>query len=157
MLNKAILIGRLTKDPELRYTPQGTPVATFTLAVDRQGSNVQGERQTDFLPIVTWNKQAETCAHYLSKGRLVAVEGRIQVRSYDRQDGSRAWVTEIRANRVEFLDRAGSGPAPESAPSFSGRSASAQPQRPEANNAPLPDDAFEPEDETLDFEDDIPF
>ncbi|NLV91417.1 MAG: single-stranded DNA-binding protein [Firmicutes bacterium] len=105
MLNKAILIGRLTADPELRYTQSGTAVANFRLAVDRPFTNQAGEREADFIPIVVWDKQAETCANYLSKGRLVAVEGRIQVRSYEAQDGTRRWVTEVVANDVRFLDR----------------------------------------------------
>ncbi|MFZ7102951.1 MAG: single-stranded DNA-binding protein [Peptococcaceae bacterium] len=105
MLNKVILIGRLTKDPELRYTPSGVAVASFTLAVDRPFSNQQGERDTDFIPIVVWRKQAENCANYISKGRLVAVDGRIQVRTYDTPEGQRRWVTEVVADNVRFLDR----------------------------------------------------
>ena len=104
MLNRVILIGRLTADPELRYTQSGTAVANFRLAVDRPFTNQSGERETDFIPIVVWDKQAETCANYLNKGRLVAVDGRMQVRSYDAQDGSRRWVTEVVAQDVRFLD-----------------------------------------------------
>lgn len=104
MLNRVILIGRLTKDPELRYTPSGVAVATFTIAVDRPFKNQQGERETDFVPIVTWRKQAETCANYLNKGRLVAVDGRLQVRTYDTAEGQRRWVTEVVADSVRFLD-----------------------------------------------------
>lgn len=106
MLNNVVLIGRLTKDPELRYTTSGTATASFTLAVDRSYTNQQGERETDFIPIVVWRKLAETCANYLGKGRLVAVEGRIQVRTYDGNDGQRRWVTEVVAENVRFLDRA---------------------------------------------------
>lgn len=105
MLNKVILIGRLTQDPELRYTPSGTPVTRFTLAVDRQFSNRQGERETDFINIVVWQKLAETCANYLGKGRLVAVDGRLQVRSYDDNQGIRRKAAEVVANEVKFLDR----------------------------------------------------
>ena len=104
MLNRAILIGRLTADPDLRYTPQGVAVTTFRIAVDRPFANQQGERETDFFPIVTWRRLAETCAHNLNKGRLVAVEGRLQNRSYTAQDGSRRWVTEVVADNVRFLD-----------------------------------------------------
>ncbi|NMB46930.1 MAG: single-stranded DNA-binding protein [Firmicutes bacterium] len=104
MLNRVILIGRLTADPELRYTQSGTAVTNFRLAVDRPFTNQSGERETDFIPIVVWDKQAETCANYLNKGRLVAVDGRMQVRSYDAQDGSRRWVTEVVAQDVRFLD-----------------------------------------------------
>lgn len=105
MLNRVILIGRLVADPELRYTQNGTAVTNFRLAVDRPFSNQNGEQGTDFFPIVVWDKQAETCANYLSKGRLVAVDGRLQVRSFEGQDGSRRWITEVVAQYVRFLDR----------------------------------------------------
>src|SRR5690606_5808548 len=98
------LIGRLTADPELRYTPQGHAVTTFRIAVDRPFANQQGERETDFFAIVTWRRLAETCAHNLGKGRLVAVEGRLQNRQYTRQDDSKGWVTEVVADSVRFLD-----------------------------------------------------
>jgi single-strand DNA-binding protein len=104
MLNRVILIGRLTADPELRYTQNGTAVTNFRLAVERGYTNQSGQREVDFIPIVVWDKQAETCANYLNKGRLVAVDGRLQVRSYDAQDGSRRWVTEVVAQDVRFLD-----------------------------------------------------
>jgi single-strand DNA-binding protein len=104
MLNRVILIGRLTADPELRYTQNGTAVTNFRLAVDRPFTNQSGEREADFIPIVVWDKQAENCANYLNKGRLVAVDGRMQVRSYDAQDGTRRWVTEVVAQDVRFLD-----------------------------------------------------
>lgn len=104
MLNRVILIGRLTKDPELRYTPSGVAVAQFTLAVDRPFSRDQGEREADFIPIVTWRQLAETCANYLRKGRLTAVEGRIQVRNYENNEGRRVYVTEVIADNVRFLE-----------------------------------------------------
>ena len=105
MLNKAILIGRLAKDPEINYT-QGTGVAVtkFTLAVDRNFTNQNGQREADFIPIVCWRKLAENVANNLGKGRLVAISGRIQTRSYQAQDGSRRYVTEIVADEVQFLD-----------------------------------------------------
>lgn len=106
MLNRVILIGRLTKDPELRYTPSGVAVTQFTLAVDRGFTNQQGEREADFIPIVTWRQLAETVANYLRKGRLAAVEGRIQVRSYDNSEGRRVYVTEVVADNVRFLEPA---------------------------------------------------
>jgi single-strand DNA-binding protein len=117
MLNRVILIGRLTRDPELRYTSTGTAVASFTVAVDRQFTNQQGQRETDFIRIVTWQKLAETCANYLGKGRLVAVDGRLQVRSYDTPDGQRRQTAEVVAETVRFLDRAreGQGAKPEAA------------------------------------------
>lgn len=104
MLNRVILIGRLTRDPELRYTPSGVAVAQFTLAVDRPFSRDGGEREADFIPIVTWQKLAETCANYLRKGRLTAVEGRIQVRNYENSEGRRVYVTEVVADNVRFLE-----------------------------------------------------
>lgn len=106
MLNRVILIGRLTRDPELRYTPSGVATCTFTLAVERNYSNSKGEREADFIPIVTWRNIAETCANYLRKGLLVAVEGRIQVRSYDNNEGRRVYVTEVIAENVRFLEYA---------------------------------------------------
>ncbi|HHY38932.1 MAG TPA: single-stranded DNA-binding protein [Clostridia bacterium] len=107
MLNRVILIGRLTRDPELRYTPAGVPVAHFSLAVSRPFSNQQGEQETDFIDIVVWRKQAETCANYLGKGRLAAIEGRLQSRSYETPDGQRRRVWEVVADRVTFLDSKG--------------------------------------------------
>ncbi|HHY59741.1 MAG TPA: single-stranded DNA-binding protein, partial [Clostridia bacterium] len=104
MLNRVILIGRLTRDPELRYTPSGVAVASFTLAVDRPYTNQQGERETDFIRVITWRKLAEVCAQNLGKGRLVAVDGRLQVRSYDDQSGIRRQAAEVVAETVRFLD-----------------------------------------------------
>lgn len=108
MLNRVILIGRLTKDPELRYTPAGVAVAQFTLAVDRPFSRDNGggerEREADFIPIVTWRQLAEQCANYLRKGRLTAIEGRIQVRNYENNEGRRVYVTEVIADNVRFLE-----------------------------------------------------
>jgi single-strand DNA-binding protein len=107
VLNRIVLIGRLTRDPELRFTSSGTAVANFTLAVDRQRPNAQGEREADFIRIVVWGKQGETCANYLNKGRLVAVDGRLQVRTYQAQDGQNRTAAEVVAENVRFLDRAG--------------------------------------------------
>ncbi len=104
MLNRVILIGRLTRDPELRYTPAGVAVTQFTLAVDRAFSGNREEREADFIPIVTWRQLAETCANYLRKGRLAAVEGRIQVRNYENNEGRRVYVTEVIADNVRFLE-----------------------------------------------------
>jgi single-strand DNA-binding protein len=103
LLNRVILIGRLTRDPELRYTPTGTAVASFTVAVDRKFKR----EETDFIPVVVWSKLAEHCANYLGKGRLVAVEGRLQVRTYEAQDGQKRWVTEVIGEDVRFLDKGG--------------------------------------------------
>ena len=105
MLNAITLIGRLVRDPELRYLPNGTPVAQFPLAVGRPFSNAQGQKETDFFDIVAWRKLAETVANHLQKGRLVAVQGRLQSRSYDTPEGQRRKVFEIIAEHVAFLDR----------------------------------------------------
>ncbi len=108
MLNRVILIGRLTRDPELRYTSNGQAVTNFTLAVDRPFTNQQGERDTDFIDIVTWRKLAEVCADYLVKGQLTAVEGRLQVRQYEVQTGDnkgqKRRVYEVVADNVRFLE-----------------------------------------------------
>jgi single-strand DNA-binding protein len=116
MMNRVVLVGRLTKDPELRYTPNGVPVATFTLAVNRSFTNQQGEREADFINCVVWRKPAENVANYLKKGSLAGVDGRVQTRSYDGQDGKRVYVTEVLAESVQFLepknssgDKGGSG------------------------------------------------
>ena len=111
MLNRIILIGRLTRDPELRYTPNGIAVATFTLAVDRPFAK-EGQQKTDFINCKVWQKQAENVANYLSKGKLAAVEGRLQISSFEGQDGQKRWMTEVIADSVRFLspkDAGGSG------------------------------------------------
>ncbi|AYB47158.1 single-stranded DNA-binding protein [Paenibacillus lautus] len=104
MINRSVLVGRLTKDPELKYTPSGVAVAQFTLAVDRPYTSQSGEREADFIPVVVWRQLAETCANYLRKGRLTGVEGRIQVRSYENNEGKRVYVTEVIADNVRFLE-----------------------------------------------------
>jgi single-strand DNA-binding protein len=109
MLNKVVLIGRLVKDPELRNTQSGKSVVNFTIAVDRPYIADSGEREADFIPIVAWNKTAENVAKYMTKGRLVAVAGRIQTRNYEHEDGTRRYVTEVVADDVRFLDRAPEG------------------------------------------------
>ena len=98
MLNKCILIGRLTKDPELRYTQSNKAVCTFTLAVDRRF-----EKQTDFINIVVWGKDGENCANYLNKGKMAAVAGELHLRSYEAKDGRTAIATEVVADQVRFL------------------------------------------------------
>ena len=103
MLNRITLIGRLVRDPELRYTSNGTPVSNFTLAVERNYKNKQGERDVDFIKIVTWRGLAETCAQHLGKGRMVAVEGRLQIRKSKNEN--RTYINpEVVADNVQFLD-----------------------------------------------------
>lgn len=101
-MNKVILIGRLARDPEVRYTHTGKAVTSFSVAVDRFGGQ---NKETDFIPVVTWDKLAENCGNFLSKGQKVAVEGRLQVRSYETQDGQKRRVSEVVAQTVEFLER----------------------------------------------------
>ena len=104
-MNIAVLIGRLTRDPELRYIPStGKAVANFAIAVDRPYTSKSGERMTDFFNIVVWGKQAENCQRYLQKGRNVAIQGRIQSGSFTAQDGTRKFVTEVWAERVQFIE-----------------------------------------------------
>jgi single-strand DNA-binding protein len=109
MLNRVVLIGRLTRDPELRYSPSGVAVTNFTLAVDRRFKNAQGEKETDFIPCVVFKQLAELCANYLAKGKLASVDGRIQVRNYNDKDGQKRWVTEVIAEDVHFLSPKDSG------------------------------------------------
>jgi single-strand DNA-binding protein len=104
MINSVVLVGRLANDPEMRYTPSGMPIANFRLAVDRGRKSEGGEEQTDWLNIVAFQKTAELVAQYLDKGSLVGVEGRIQSRSWEGQDGKRNYSVEIVANNVRFLE-----------------------------------------------------
>lgn len=104
MLNSVVLIGRLTKDPELRYTPNGVAVTSFTLAVDRNFKNSKGEKEADFINVITWRRLAENVANYLGKGRLCTVEGRIQTRNFEDSEGKRVYITEVNADNVVFLD-----------------------------------------------------
>ena len=156
MLNRVILIGRLTADPELRYTNNGTAVTSFTLAVDRMRSNPNGERQTDFINIVVWNKLAELVSQYLQKGRMAAVDGRLQIRTYENREGQRVRVAEVVAEGVRFLDR-GEG-------NHSVKSASAAPPaKDNASSAPSKQPDFDPFDDPFaddlppGFEEDLPF
>ena len=104
-MNKVVLIGRLTKDPELRFTPgSGAAVTTLTLAVDKYNTKT-GQREADFVPVVVWGKQAESTANYMSKGSQMAISGRIQTRSYEAKDGTKRYVTEVVATEVQFLSK----------------------------------------------------
>lgn len=103
-MNKVILVGRLAQDPEVRYTQSGKAVASFTLAVNRFSSG-QGQNNADFVPIVAWERLAETCGNNLTKGQRVLVDGRLQIRSYEANDGSKRRVAEVVAQSIEFLER----------------------------------------------------
>ena len=108
-MNKAILVGRLTRDPELRNTNSGVAVVSFTVAVNRPFTSNSGEREADFINCIAFNKQAENLSRYIKKGGLVGVEGRIQSRSYTAQDGSKRYVTEVVCENVQFLEPKGTG------------------------------------------------
>ena len=171
MMNRVVLVGRLTKDPDLRYTPSGVPVATFTLAVNRTFSNQQGEREADFINCVVWRKPAENVANFLKKGSLAGVDGRIQTRNYEGQDGKRVYVTEIVAESVQFLEPKGSGGRNEgsfgggaprddySSPYGQGRGQSQnQNQQRGGNYTRVDDDPFANGGQTIDIsDDDLPF
>lgn len=104
-MNKVILMGRLTKDPDVRYTQNGKVVCQFTLAVDRPFKGPDGNKETDFIPVVVWGKIAELSGNSLQKGHRAIIEGRLQIRSYEANDGSKRWVSEIIANSVEFVEK----------------------------------------------------
>lgn len=104
-MNRVLLIGNLTKNPELRATSSGIPVCAFTLAVQRRHANEDGTKTADFLPIVVWRKAAENCAKYLRKGSQAAICGSLQTRSYDAADGTKRYITEIIADEVQFLSK----------------------------------------------------
>ncbi|MGJ7920620.1 single-stranded DNA-binding protein [Neobacillus sp. LXY-4] len=168
MMNRVVLVGRLTKDPDLRYTPNGVPVATFTLAVNRTFSNQQGEREADFINCVIWRRPAENVANFLKKGSLAGVDGRIQTRSYEGQDGKRVYVTEVVADSVQFLeprssasgDKGGSGFYSEPREQGFPFGDNNQNQRPNNNNkgfTRVNDDPFAGEGQIDISDDDLPF
>lgn len=104
MMNRVVLVGRLTKEPELRHTPNGVPCATFTLAVNRPFANQQGQRDADFVNVVCWRGTAENVSKFLKKGSLAGIDGKIQTRNYEGNDGKRVYVTEVLAESVQFLE-----------------------------------------------------
>ena len=140
-MNKVILIGRLTRDPELRYTGSNTPVATFSLAVNRSFTNQNGEREADFINCVVWRKLAETVKNYLSQGSQVAVEGRIQTRNYDDQNGQRRYVTEVVVENIDFVGTKRDNSQSSNQPNFN-----SQPVPSNFNNQPSTTDATTPYD-----------
>lgn len=104
-MNKIVVLGRLTKDPEIRYTPSQKVVASFTLAVDRPFTTPDGKREADFIPVVVWGKAAELVGNSCAKGHRLLVEGRLQIRNFDAKDGTKHWVTEIISQNIEFIER----------------------------------------------------
>ncbi|NMC57152.1 MAG: single-stranded DNA-binding protein [Eubacteriaceae bacterium] len=144
MLNKVILIGRLTKDPEVRYTNANTPVASFTLAVNRNFKNKDGNYDADFINIVAWRKLAELCSSSLHKGSLIAITGRIQTSSFEGKDGTRRYTTDVLADEIAFLEK-------KSAKSYDSADDNALFEK-QDNNYGIPVDGFNPIDD-----DDLPF
>ncbi|EIT0973015.1 single-stranded DNA-binding protein [Staphylococcus pseudintermedius] len=145
MINRVVLVGRLTKDPEFRTTPSGVSVATFTLAVNRTFTNAQGEREADFINCVVFRKQAENVKNYLSKGSLAGVDGRLQSRSYENQEGRRVFVTEVVCDSVQFLE------------SKNNNQSNNQPQQ-QRGQAPAQDNPFTNANNPIDIDDeDLPF
>ncbi|HHY22536.1 MAG TPA: single-stranded DNA-binding protein [Bacilli bacterium] len=163
MINRVVLVGRLTRDPELRYTPNGVAVTSFTLAVNRTFSNQQGEREADFINCIVWRKQAENVANYLRKGSLAGVEGRLQTRSYDNNEGRRVYVTEVVCDSVQFLEPRNAGANQGNNPFYGGpqggggfnEPSAPQPSRNQSN---FNDDPFGGGSEPIDIsDDDLPF
>jgi single-strand DNA-binding protein len=152
-LNCVILIGRLTKDPELKYTPNGIATSTFSLAINRDYTTQDGKKEVDYLNIVVWRQTAENCKKYLRKGSLVAVEGRIQTRSYDNNEGKKVYVTEILGENVRFLDSKKS--SEESEPSSPASYGSPPPERSSSAHS---QDPFQSSGKKVNISDnDIPF
>ncbi|HCT0384788.1 TPA: single-stranded DNA-binding protein [Staphylococcus pseudintermedius] len=145
MLNRTVLVGRLTKDPDFRTTPSGVEVATFTLAVNRNFKSKDGEQQADFINCVVFKKQAENVKNYLSKGSLAGVDGRLQSRSYENQEGRRVYVTEVICDSVQFLEPK------------SNNQSNNQPQQ-QRGQAPAQDNPFINANNPIDIDDeDLPF
>lgn len=172
MINNVVLVGRLTRDPDLRTTGSGISVATFTLAVDRQYTNSQGERGADFISCVIWRKAAENFANFTSKGSLVGIQGRLQTRTYDDKDGKRVYVTEVVVDNFSFLEsrrdrenrQNNPGFAPQGAnnsgaPSTNNFGGNSAPSTNNTSNAPQqPQDPFADSGNPIDIsDDDLPF
>ncbi|EAG7825519.1 single-stranded DNA-binding protein [Listeria monocytogenes] len=160
MMNRVVLVGRLTKDPDLRYTPAGAAVATFTLAVNRPFKNGQGEQEADFIQCVVWRKPAENVANFLKKGSMAGVDGRVQTRNYEGNDGKRVYVTEIVAESVQFLEpkqNAVEGSTPnnnQNEASYSNNNKNGSYRASSSQNS----DSFANEDKPIDIsDDDLPF
>ncbi|TGA98625.1 single-stranded DNA-binding protein [Sporolactobacillus shoreae] len=157
MINHVTLVGRLTKAPELRYTPNGIAVAQFTLAVNRPFSGQDGERQADFISVIAWRGTAESSAKYLKKGSLAGIEGRMQTRNYENNEGRRVYVTEVVARQVEFLEPKGTrhGAGQEQDGSVSNHVGTAGPGAASSASA---DDPFANDGQPIDIsDDDLPF
>lgn len=137
MLNRVVLVGRLTRDPDLRYTPNGVAVANFNIACNRPFKNQQGEQEADFINCVVWRKVAENLANYMKKGSMIGVDGRVQTRSYEGQDGKMVYVTEVLAENIQFLEsRGGSNQQQQRGPSSYNQQDQYSQQQPQTSQRP---------------------
>lgn len=161
MLNRVVLVGRLTRDPDLRYTPNGVAVANFTVAANRPFKNQQGEQEADFINCVVWRRAAENLANYMKKGSLIGVDGRLQSRSYEGQDGRMVYVTEVVADNIQFLESrgsAGTGQHNQSNVGYSQQQPQSQPQHQGQSQQESQSDPFSQGGEPIDIsDDDLPF
>lgn len=160
MMNRVVLVGRLTKDPELKYTPNGVPVATFTLAVNRNYANHQGERDADFINIVVWRKPAENAATFLKKGSLAGVDGKITTRNFEGQDGKRVYITEVTAESIQFLEpkKQNNNQERQETGNYNNYNQSNNQKEETKNNYTRVDDPFANSGKTIDIsDDDLPF
>ncbi|HEG7368444.1 TPA: single-stranded DNA-binding protein [Staphylococcus aureus] len=156
MLNRVVLVGRLTKDPEYRTTPSGVSVATFTLAVNRTFTNAQGEREADFVNCVVFRRQADNVNNYLSKGSLAGVDGRLQSRNYENQEGRRVFVTEVVCDSVQFLEPKNTNDSQQDLYQQQVQQTRGQSQY--SNNKPVKDNPFANANDPIEIEDDdLPF
>src|SRR5690625_2317803 len=154
MINRTVLVGRLVKDPDLRYTGSGIAVSNFTLACNRPFKNQDGEQEADFINIVAWRKQAENIANYMKKGSLVGIDGRIQTRSYKDQDEKMVYVTEVLAENIQFLEPRKSENGPSASQSYQQNNQQYQQSQPQAQQS----NPFEQQGQAINIQDDdLPF
>ncbi|MCG7786697.1 single-stranded DNA-binding protein [Staphylococcus epidermidis] len=157
MINRVVLVGRLTKDPEFRTTPNGVEVTNFTLAINRNFTNANGEQEADFINVITFRKQAVNVNDYLSKGKLAGVDGRIQSRSYENQEGRRIFVTEVVADSVQFLEPKNANGSQQN-DYYQQQSKAQKGQNRQQSNEPVGDNPFANANGPIDIsDDDLPF
>lgn len=159
MINRSVLVGRLTRDVDLRYTANGTAVATFTVAVNRQFTNANGEREADFINCVIWRKAAENFSNFTHKGSLVGIDGRIQTRNYENQQGQRVYVTEVVVENFALLEpKSANNNHPSQNNNIPNNNHSNGPAQPAANNTAANEDPFADNTHSIDIsDDDLPF
>lgn len=159
MINRSVLVGRLTRDVDLRYTANGTAVATFTVAVNRQFTNASGEREADFINCVIWRKAAENFSNFTHKGSLVGIDGRIQTRNYENQQGQRVYVTEVVVENFALLEpKSANNNHPSQNNNIPNNNHSNGPAQPTANNTAANEDPFADNTQSIDIsDDDLPF